>query len=333
MVELPQERATALTPARIRVLAMLVWLTVLSAWVSNFGPPKQVHLVIAWLWLATIAWNVRAPVRVHLAFVRDWAPAVAVLTLYIFGRGLSDELGLAAVHVTEPIAADRWLGGGTLPTAYLQEHLCGVPCERTSYPSWYDVVFTGVYVTHFFVALAVAVVLWVRDRPEWVRYMCRYLTLNLLALAIYVVYPMAPPWMASQQGAMPERVDRLTARGWYDLNPVGTWHQRFSAVGNQVAAMPSLHAATAIFVAVYLVGRFHSPWRWLLLLYPLAMSFMLVYYAEHYVVDIIGGAVVVALACGGWAAVERWRRARAGPREQALTVPRPREAQPQETRP
>ena len=67
----------------------------------------------------------------HLAFLRDWAPAVAVLTLYLFGRGLSDDLGIAAVHVTEPITADRWLFGGTLPATYLQDTLCGEPCSRT----------------------------------------------------------------------------------------------------------------------------------------------------------------------------------------------------------
>ncbi|QCX28767.1 phosphatase PAP2 family protein [Nocardioides jishulii] len=306
MVQLTEERAPAITSARVRVLALLVWAIALAVWVGSLGPPKQVHLAIFWLWLATIAWNVRAPMRVHLAFIRDWAPAVAVLTLYLFGRGLSDDLGIVSVHVTEPITADRWLFGGTLPTAYLQEHLCGVPCSRTSQPAWYDVVLTTVYVSHFFVGLAVAVVLWLRDRAEWLRYIVRYLSLNLVALVIYVLYPMAPPWMAAQQGHVPDTVERITARGWYDLNPVGTWHQRFSAVGNQVAAMPSLHAAIAIFVAVYLISRWRSPWRWALLLYPAAMSFMLVYYAEHYVVDIIAGGLAVAVVWWGCAAAERW---------------------------
>ena len=53
--------------------------------------------------------------------------------------------------------------------------------------------------------------------------------------------------------------------------------------------MPSLHAALAIFVAWYGIRRLRTGLRWLLLLYPLAMSFMLVYYAEHYVVDIVAG--------------------------------------------
>jgi hypothetical protein len=305
MAELPLERPTAVTPVRLRVVALLVWSAALAVWVETQGLPKQVHLAIVWLWAATVAWNVRAPVRVHLAFARDWAPAVAVLTLYLFSRGLADELGFVSVHVTEPVTADRWLAGGTLPTAYLQEHLCGAPCSRTLPPQWYDVVLTTVYVSHFFVGLGVAVVLWLRNRVEWVRYIRRYLSLNLVALAVYVAYPMAPPWMAAQQGIFPEHVERITARGWYDLSPHGTWHQQFSAVGNQVAAMPSLHAAIALLVAVYLIGRLRSDWRWLLLLYPLAMSFMLVYYAEHYVVDLIAGWIAVAVVWWGWALWER----------------------------
>jgi hypothetical protein len=43
--------------------------------------------------------------------------------------------------------------------------------------------------------------------------------------------------------------------------------------------------------------------RFLLLLYPAAMSFMLVYYGEHYVVDILAGfalAAAIMWACTDW---------------------------------
>ena len=59
----------------------------------------------------------------------------------------------------------------------------------------------------------------------------------------------------------------------------------------------------AFLVAVHGVQRLRSPWRWLLLAYPALMSLALVYFAEHYVVDIVAGAVlalaVVAVA-GLW---------------------------------
>jgi hypothetical protein len=217
-------------------------------------------------------------------------------------------MGLA-VHVTEPIEADRAMFGGTLPTEYLQAQLCGVPCERTMPPAWYDVALTTVYYSHFVVALTIAAVLWVRHRTTWAHYLRRYLSLNVVALAVYVAYPMAPPWMASEQGHISPDIARLTARGWYDLNEVN-FHHRFSAVGNPVAAMPSLHAAIALFVVIYAITRWRSPWRWLLLLYPVAMSFMLVYYAEHYVIDVLAGFLAVGVAWWGCSAWERFRARR-----------------------
>jgi hypothetical protein len=47
----------------------------------------------------------------------------------------------------------------------------------------------------------------------------------------------------------------------------------------------------------------------MLLLYPLTMSFMLVYYAEHYVIDIVAGFAATGLVLWGCAAWERSRAA------------------------
>ena len=57
---------------------------------------------------------------------------MALLIVYLYSRGISDDLDFVSVHVTAPIDADRWLFGGTLPTEWLQAHLCGMPCERAT---------------------------------------------------------------------------------------------------------------------------------------------------------------------------------------------------------
>ena len=130
--------------------------------------------------------------------------------------------------------------------------------------------------------------LWVRERDAWLRWMRRYVAINFGALAIYIVYPMAPPWMASELGYIDADLPRITGRGWADLG-LGRFDLVLQGVGNPVAAMPSLHAGIAFLVAMYGIWRLRSPLRWLLVLYPLAMSFALVYFAEHYVVDILAG--------------------------------------------
>src|SRR5262245_28739819 len=94
------------TTQSVRVAAMLLYALALVVWVAWVGLPKQPIILFAWFWLATIAWNLQAPWRSHLGFLRDWWIPLAVLTLYLYSRGLADELGFGTVHVTEPIDVD-----------------------------------------------------------------------------------------------------------------------------------------------------------------------------------------------------------------------------------
>jgi len=296
----------------MRLAGVLVFVAGLVVYMQFNGLPRQGYQVVIIVWLATVAWDVRRPVREHLRFLRDWWPPFAILYLYLYSRGVSDDLGFTTVHFSEPIEVDRWLFGGTLPTEWLQAHLCGVPCRQSIPPEWYDVVLTTVYYSHFFSALAIAGLLWKPNRPEWIYFMRRYLGIMLLSVIGYILYPMAPPWMAARDGYMTDNVQRVTGRGWFDLtaskSATETAHQHISNVGNQVAAMPSLHSALAIFIAWWVILRFAHPWRWAVLLYPAAMLFSLVYFAEHYVIDEIAGALLVVVVMAGWAWWDRWRQ-------------------------
>lgn len=297
-----------------RTTAMTAYAVLLLAWCWFVGIPNDPAGVVLWIWLGTIAWEVEAP-RPYLDFWRDWWKPLLLMVLYWLGRGLADEIGIAA-HYSMPIRVDEWLSsivgaGGVAPTVRLQEAWCGDPCLRTLPPRWYDVVLTTVYASHFLVALTLAGVLWVRDRDEWVRWLRRYITLLFAGLAIYVVYPMAPPWMAARDGYLAQ-VHRITRRGWSEIEFHGVDLHRQTMVmfgmGNKVAAMPSLHCGIACLVALYGISRLRTPYRWLLLLYPLAMALALTYFAEHYVVDAIAGCALAGLVM---VVVGRWERRRA----------------------
>ncbi len=285
-----------------RGVAMTVWACALALWWWRIGIPNDSLTVILMLWVGTIAWNVEAPWRRHLEFVRDWALPASVLVFYFFSRGLSDELGLP-VHWKMPIDVDRWLGFGVTPTERLQDAWCGNPCDYATEPRWYDVLFTSVYATHFLVGLTLAVVLWHASRTEWVRWMRLYVGMNLGGLVIYILYPMAPPWLASEAGAL-GHVERLTSRGWRDIG-LQRVDVVLHGVGNPVAAMPSLHAGTAVLVAAYAIWRLRSPLRWLIAVYPLLMCVALTYYGEHYVIDLIAGAALAGLVILAVRAYER----------------------------
>ncbi|MDN5744129.1 MAG: phosphatase PAP2 family protein [Nocardioidaceae bacterium] len=320
-------RSSARSIDLIRIAGVLAFVAGLVAYMEAKGLPRQGYQVVIIVWLATVAWDVRRPLREHVAFLRDWWPPFAVLLLYLYSRGVSDDLGIFSVHFSDPIAIDRWMFGGTLPTEWLQAHLCGVPCRQSIPPEWFDVVLTTVYYSHFFAALAIAGLLWKPNRPEWVYFMRRYLTIMLASVIIYIVYPMAPPWMAARDGYLSDNVQRITGRGWFDLTAstgtTETAHQHVSNVGNQVAAMPSLHSALAIFIAWWVLVRFTHPWRWLVLLYPAGMLFSLVYFAEHYVIDEIAGAVLVVIVMAGWGWWDRHRRRTTSPASPASPASAP----------
>ena len=281
---------------------MLLYGLLLAGWTWLFGMPNDTIQIVLWLWLGTVAWNIEAEPRYHLQFLRDWWPPVLALVVYFYSRGVADNVHAGGVHVMMPIDVDRWLFGGHLPTEVLQHTWCGNPCDPASDPRWFDLLFTTVYASHFVTGLTIAAVLWIRNRYEFALWMRRLVTISYAALAIYILYPMAPPWWASRDGYIDAELPRITGRGWEDIG-IDRLNLLLGGVGNKVAAMPSLHAGIAFLVAAYAIMRLRSWWRWLLVLYPVAMGVALVYYAEHYVVDVLAGwlvAVLVLVGCAWW---------------------------------
>jgi membrane-associated phospholipid phosphatase len=82
------------------------------------------------------------------------------------------------------------------------------------------------------------------------------------------------------------------------------------SASNPVAAMPSLHTAFALFVVVFFLPAIRRRWWPLLLLYPLAMTFTLVYTGEHYLIDVLVGWAYVGATFVVVGRAERWWRTR-----------------------
>jgi membrane-associated phospholipid phosphatase len=231
--------------------------------------------------------------------VVDWLPFTAVLLAYDRTRGVADGLGIR-LHERDILDAEKWLFGGTEPSLWLQQQL-----YDAAHVHWYDALITLVYTSHFLATPVLAAVLWLRDRSLWLRYISRVTVLAVLGLVTYCLFPEAPPWLAARDG-LSEPVARLSARGWVwlhagGLNDVLANAQKDGA--NPVAAMPSLHIAFAVLVVLMIGTMLRSRWRYLLVLYPVAMGFTLVYTGEHYVLDLVAGvlyALVVHLALNRW---------------------------------
>ena len=118
---------------------------------------------------------------------------------------------------------------------------------------------------------------------------------------------------AQSQPASANGVTRTTSEGWKIIG-VGTsvLFSEGQASVNLVAAVPSLHSAFTMLVALTLWDRVPPRWRHarpLLLLYPAAMGLTLMATGEHYFFDVLLGWVYAGTVMVGWSA---WERRRAG---------------------
>jgi membrane-associated phospholipid phosphatase len=299
----------------VRRCVLAIYFVSLGAWSAHYGIPAQRELVIAWTCGALACASLGRHPRQILRLVLDWLPILVVLSAYDFTRGAADSLGIG-VHAHPMIDFDRFVFFGETPTEWLQGHL-----YEPGVIHWWDVGFTLVYTSYFIVPFAVAGILWVRDRLAFLRFTRRLVSLALAAVATYIAFPAAPPWMAAQTGLLGE-VHRTTSEGWEVIGggTAGLFSTGQSSV-NLVAAVPSLHSAISALVAIFLWSRVRPLVRPGLLLYPLAMGLALIATGEHYFFDILLGWLYAGavMALWGW-----WERRRTAHR----TQPAPRAGSP-----
>ncbi len=208
--------------------------------------------------------------------------------LYILAFGLFNGLRTVAdfgsrTSFAYPMNFDASLFG-QVPTVWLQDHLYHV--GRFSPLDWATV---SVYTTYFWAHFAVAILVWVFRRDLLSTYVRAIVGVLFVGLAVYVLVPTSPPWLAGETGHLPEvaRITKLaTSSLWADAHAQGT----YIAGTNDVAAMPSLHTALTATIAMtaWRINKAAGVLGWA---YLLAMGFSLIYTGEHYFLDVSAGAV------------------------------------------
>ncbi|MEU9007202.1 bifunctional glycosyltransferase 87/phosphatase PAP2 family protein [Streptomyces sp. NPDC048551] len=176
---------------------------------------------------------------------------------------------------------------------------------------WLEAFFNFYYTSfHFVVPLAILAVLYWR-RPADYRWARASLGLaTVMALAGFWLYPLAPPRLMPDLGF----VD--TVHGVQDLaNPS---YGAMTAISNQYAAMPSLHFGWSLWCGTVIVVLAPKGWQKLLgALHPLITVCAIVATANHWVLDAVGGALVVGAGFG-------LVHVLSGPRRLRLSLPGPR---------
>ena len=236
-------------------------------------------------------------------FVRDWLPVFFVLFVY---DAIHNRIGLIQpVHVRPQMWLEQALFGFPVPTVRMQAAL-----YAPEQPHWWDFAMLGVYMSHFFVAAAIALALWIRARARYFKFMAWFVFMTTLGYITYVLFPAVPPWLASQRGEL-LATHRIVRELWDHLgrHDIASAFSGSSVLANDVAAIPSLHAAYPMMIAAFFWRQCGGWARAGLALYTVAMTVALVYSAEHYVVDIVFGWIYAGAT--GWA-MWRWWPRRAG---------------------
>lgn len=256
--------------------------TVISGLMMSRGKFPNINLV-ALLLFAVLLWRVRDRI-----FILNFAPFLLLLVTYESLRGMADTLGIANLHITDLIAWERSLFGGHIPSFDLQQALGSQP-----YTGVLDGIVNTFYMSHFLAPVAVALLLWHFRRNFYWPFLLGLTALSYSGFLTYMFWPAAPPWWASFFGYLPNQ-------------PVDLAHsvikiENLLAGANPVAAMPSLHTAYPMYIALFCI----FVWRYRglpVLLLPIGVAFSSMYMGHHYFVDILWGIVyaVIAFAVAVW---------------------------------
>jgi hypothetical protein len=253
----------------------------------------------------TIAACAAGPLGVAVLAPRSKKRDVAMFAVQMWGFIMVHELpfddpeGLRArLRSRYPIVSDRVIGAGALPNVRLQRGL-----ERLPRIGLVNRILTWAHWLWFFepyVSLAVILLRHNKRFPAAARQMAAVFDIGC---AVYFALPTAPPWWASEQGLTGEPVRRIMVEVGEETWK-GAWPKMYDALGgNPWAAMPSLHFATSFAAALSLAeaGKVEGVLGGA---YSATLGFALVYLGEHYVTDLLAGALLVAVVRKGEPLVE-----------------------------
>ena len=216
---------------------------------------------------------------------------VAAVVLFSHVRALADSTGIP-VHYGYAPAFDRLVGLGALPSAALQDGL--YDAARLSLLDW---ILYAVYTSYFSVIHILTPLVLLAKKDWFPRHVIMCVIVFWGGLLIYYLLPTAPPWLAS-----PGEVSRVMDHVGRSINEASYEAGQEQFGTNPVAAMPSVHMAVTVVVA-FTLWRLWRPLVVLGVVYSVVMGFALVYFGEHYVIDVLAG---VLLAVGAYVVVTKY---------------------------
>lgn len=170
------------------------------------------------------------------------------------------------LHIDPELTLDRWLAG---------HHTLGLLVS-----DYYDNA-------HFVVTLALLGYLWWKRADVYRPLRNSLVLVNVIGFVVFWRFPVAPPRM------LDGFVDVVSS-----TDAFGSWHSgALASHANQVAAMPSLHMAWAGWCTIALWRISERRWvRAPAVFYPCVTAFAVLATGNHFLLDVVGGLLVLALS-------------------------------------
>jgi PAP2 superfamily len=232
-----------------------------------------------------------------------WGEILLFLGLTVVYEWLRDLVAPASPeaalqHAQSVVSAEEKLSLFVEPE--LQRWIQDIPGGENLVSWLYTVAHTPGFILFF-------VWLWWRHRDRYGFVRCWFWVAHAFAVVVFWLWPLAPPRLAGLGLADPTQKT-------LELGGATTWFQPFR---NEYAAMPSLHVGYTVFfaAAITMIGltwRRYLAWIW-----PTVILVVVMATANHYWLDGVGGAFVMAVALaatyaanrvGGWGWRLPWER-------------------------
>jgi hypothetical protein len=251
--------------------------------------------------------------RIRYGWIIEVLVGAAIYLLY---DSLRDEVvGVSADayrNAVQIIDAEKFLG---LYHEYsIQQAFIGLDWFMAFWNIWYGTI-------HFVMPLVALVWLYRKLPARYVRWRNTFVLMLGVSILAFWAYPLMPPRL------MPARFGFVdTAAQFFNFGPqirvqLGPDGQPSAEAvrnyGNLFAAMPSLHVGWSTWSTLAVWPLLRRTWAKVLwALYPVSIFFCIVVTANHWILDAVGGWVVLALGYLGARAIEwglRRRRDRLAP--------------------
>ncbi len=230
---------------------------------------------------------------------RDLVEAVVVgvaFLLYFAVRGaVIDRPEAAYRHALDVIDAERYLG------IFWEDNMNAWIKGRLFLAQTANIVY---FWLHFPLIIAFGFYMYYGQRHKYTLMRDAFLTSGAIALVIYWLYPVAPPWALNDLAGRCDPNAPSDVTGFFDTMQAylgyGYQAQSTRAFVNPYAAMPSLHFGWDLLLGIGIVwASWRQPWMWLTLpigiFLPLSQIPAITATANHFFLDAAAGTVVALM--------------------------------------